>query len=302
MKKHLTLLAFVGLTLTGCAPEAAETEAEAVFETPADALTALRDGYAEAMNAGDLTSLVALYGEDAVYMPGSGIRVSGSEAISQALETSLNVVSDVEIVGEAMQFVDDWALERGRWSFTLAPEGVEPFAQSGYYISVSRQQPDGSFKLAWLATNFDAPPGTPSPPDMAPVAAPDPSLGESLEGLRSAWETEYNAGNAAGVAALYTEDAVAMFAEQSAVEGQAAIQASLEAMGGMAPTVAIMGEGLVSMGDWMVGRGTHTLTGTSPEGEEMSVSGFHLVVCKQDAEGEWKIHWHIGNNYTPVVG
>jgi uncharacterized protein (TIGR02246 family) len=302
MKTYLALLAFVGLTLTGCAPEAEETQAEATFETPADALTGLRDGYAEAMRTGDLEALVALYAEDAVYMPAAGIRVTGHEAIGQSLSPVLERVTEVEIAGDASEIIGDWAIERGRYSLMTMPEGAEAVEQAGYYISVSRRQPDGSFKLAWLASNYNAPPAVPSPPDMAPVPTPDPALDETLEVVRSTWEERYNAGNAEGVAALYTEDAVAMFANQEAVEGSAAIQASLEEMKGMAPRIEIMGEGVARIGDWVVGRGTHTMTMTSPEGEEMSLAGFHLVVCKQDADGQWKIHWHLGNNYTPVVG
>jgi uncharacterized protein (TIGR02246 family) len=302
MNKHLALLAFVGLTLAGCAPEAEETEAETAFETPADMLTDLRDGYAEAMIAGDIASLVALYADDAVYMPAAGIRVVGHEAIGQSLTGLLDVVSDVEIIGDASEIAGDWAIERGHFTMAVAPEGAEAFEQGGYYISVSRLQPDGSLKLAWLASNYNAPPVMPSPPDMTPVPAPDADLDETLEGLRSAWEEQYNAGNAEAVAALYTEDAVAMFAEQTAVEGSGAIQANLEGMSELAPNITITAEGIARIGDWVVGRGTHTMTTTSPEGAEMSIAGFHLVVCKQDADGEWKIHWHIGNNYTPVVG
>jgi uncharacterized protein (TIGR02246 family) len=303
MKRYLALVALVGLTVAGCAPDAEETETEAAAEAPADPLTDLRNGYAQAMNADDVASLLALHTENAVYMPAAGIRVVGQEAIGESLTGLLEVASDVEIVGDASEVIGDWALERGHYTLTVTPEGAEALEQGGYYISVSRMQPDGSLKLAWLASNTDAPPAMPSPPDMAPAPAPAADLDETLEALRSAWQEQYNAGNAEGVAALYTEDAVAMFAEEAAVEGPVAIQASLEGtINELSPRIAITTEGIVRIGDWVVGRGTHTMSMTSPEGTEMSSAGFHLVVCKQDADGEWKIYWHIGNNYTPVVG
>jgi len=60
-------------------------------------------------------------------------------------------------------------------------------------------------------------------PAMAQAGATD--LRAQIEKMDQAWQTAYNAGDAAAVAALYAEDAKVMAPERATVSGRAAIQA-----------------------------------------------------------------------------
>ncbi len=75
MFKYLAILAITLVTLTGCAPPAADTSAD-LATIKADVLN-----WMEAYNAGDADSVAALYSEDAVLMAPGAAAAVGRDAI-----------------------------------------------------------------------------------------------------------------------------------------------------------------------------------------------------------------------------
>jgi uncharacterized protein (TIGR02246 family) len=139
---------------------------------------------------------------------------------------------------------------------------------------------------------------SPAPADTtADVAAAD--------AVRDAWVTAFSAGNAEGVSALYTADAIFMRNHQPTLTGQAAIRAAMQAqMDAMTTSISVTTDETMIMGDTAVGRGRFTTAltpkteGTAPIADE----GSYMTVMQRQADGTWKITRHIGNSSLPMPG
>jgi len=143
---------------------------------------------------------------------------------------------------------------------------------------------------------------------LGACAAPAPPVdttadAAAVSAAADAWATAYNAGNAAGVGALYAADAVFMRNHQPALNGQAAIQAAMaEQMAAMGTRINVTPGETMVMGDTAVGTGQFTTTltpraaGVAPINDE----GGYMVVMQRQADGAWKISHHIGNSVLPM--
>jgi uncharacterized protein (TIGR02246 family) len=126
-----------------------------------------------------------------------------------------------------------------------------------------------------------------APPDLGPVNE-----------LRGKYQAAYNAGDAAALAALYTDDAISLPDHHPAVQGRPAIQKYFEDL--FAEYSATM---MISPGDTDVTpnlaheNGTFTIKVTPKAGgDTISDDGKYLVVLKRGADGAWKIHHDIDNS------
>ena len=127
-----------------------------------------------------------------------------------------------------------------------------------------------------------------------PVAAADKS---DIAALAAVWEKEYNAGNLAGVVALYASDGCRMPPNQDAVHGSDAILAQLKAGKdrGLAK-VKIAVTSAESSGDLRYGIGTYEITGA--DGSHVDHGKWMLVSKKLN--GAWKTQCDIFNSDMPM--
>jgi uncharacterized protein (TIGR02246 family) len=121
-----------------------------------------------------------------------------------------------------------------------------------------------------------------------------------MDEIRGTWEQTYEAGDVAGVAALYATDAIYMAPYAEARNGRAAIeQAFTENMAMMANrAVEIIGTDQGVSGDLAYEIGTYAQT-AEVEGQPYEDFGKYLVVSKRQADGSWKIVAHIFNTNLP---
>jgi ketosteroid isomerase-like protein len=126
------------------------------------------------------------------------------------------------------------------------------------------------------------------------VAAADKS---DIAALAAVWEKEYNAGNLAGVVALYASDGCRMPPNQEAVHGSDAILAQLKAGKdrGLAK-VKIAVTSAESSGDLRYGIGTYEITGA--DGSHVDHGKWMLVSKKSN--GAWKTQCDIFNSDMPM--
>ena len=102
---------------------------------------------AAALNAGDRDAFARLYEEEAtLIVPPDGARVSGRDAIRDALEPTFELEPSAQIeVVEKLQS-DGLALTHARWN-VVGTDGGEQVEMSGHGTIVSRRQPDGSWRI-----------------------------------------------------------------------------------------------------------------------------------------------------------
>jgi ketosteroid isomerase-like protein len=108
-----------------------------------------------------------------------------------------------------------------------------------------------------------------------------------------------NAKDWKGLAALYAEDAMVLPPNQAAVQGRAAIQASLEAPLPLSnfQTRSLEIEG---RGDLAYSRGTYSLTVTPAGAAPIEVRGKYLTIFRKQADGSWKMLRDIWNSDLPL--
>ena len=123
-------------------------------------------------------------------------------------------------------------------------------------------------------------------------ADPDAQVAVKEGGM--AWAAAWNAGNAAGIAALYADDATLLPPDGNAVQGKAAIEAFwkgvMDALPGV--TVALETKELHNLGDVAVEVGSYTDTGA--DGEHVDHGKYLVVWMLKD--GSWQMARDIWNS------
>jgi ketosteroid isomerase-like protein len=129
------------------------------------------------------------------------------------------------------------------------------------------------------------------------------AVAQAMDAIEEAYITSYNAGDAAGVAALFAEDGT-QAPPLSAALDRAGVEAALmeQFVPGVSFVLEVEREDMLVAGDMTAGWGAFTVTATA-EGAEPSVySGRYGVICRQDPDGTWKILRHMYNYEVPPPG
>ena len=125
---------------------------------------------------------------------------------------------------------------------------------------------------------------------------------EAVAAVSDRWEQAALAGDAAGVASLYAEDAVLLAPGAPTAEGRAAIESTLAAMFEAAPaTEASIESGTITFsesGDLAYDVGTYTMAGTTPAGEAWRDEGQYRAVLRT-VGGEGKLVADTWNSDAP---
>ena len=121
----------------------------------------------------------------------------------------------------------------------------------------------------------------------------------AMEAGHEAFMTTFNCGDAAGVAALYTEDAQLLPPNADFVTGRAAVEAFWQGLmdRGIKSMRLITGE-LEDHGETAIDVGRYKLFG---EGERELDQGKYIVVLKR-VDRQWKLHRDIFNSSNPPPG
>lgn len=119
---------------------------------------------------------------------------------------------------------------------------------------------------------------------------------EAIEEHNRQFMSMFKNADGAGLAALYTEDAIMMPPGMDFVRGKEAIGKTLEGLRTMIPEVVFIVEEVGSQGDWAVEMSTYKMLG--PESQELD-HGKYIVVWKFE-NGDWKMHRDIFNSSVPV--
>ena len=104
--------------------------------------------FAEALNAGKLDALVALYEPQASLMPTPGKLVAGTAAIRESLAGFLAGKPKISLTPQLVAQAGDLAVTTAKWVLsTTGPDG-KAATMNGQSIEVVRRQPDGGWLFA----------------------------------------------------------------------------------------------------------------------------------------------------------
>jgi uncharacterized protein (TIGR02246 family) len=122
-----------------------------------------------------------------------------------------------------------------------------------------------------------------------------------IDEVRNRYVAAYNAGDAAGVAALFAEDAIDLPDHQPALEGRAAIENNLKEMFAQnTVAISITPDETEIVGDIAHEHGTFSVTITPKAGGgPMTDSGKYLVILKRGSDGAWLLHHGMDNTSVP---
>jgi uncharacterized protein (TIGR02246 family) len=124
---------------------------------------------------------------------------------------------------------------------------------------------------------------------------------EALNQNREAYVVAENAGDAAGIAALFAPNATFMPPDQPAVSGSAGVQAHYEALfAQMTPSLTVNSRETHAAGDIGYDAGSFSVQATPKAGgDPMHISGKYMVISGRQADGSWKITHMIFNTDEP---
>jgi uncharacterized protein (TIGR02246 family) len=292
--RNLLMLFLAGSFLTACAAEDDAATEEAVAEAPAvsedqAAVEAIAANYQEHFNMGHADVVADLYHDDAVGLFADGSVNLGRAEIEAALDGSMPAFSNLAINREATHMGEGLGLTRGTWTAYIAGADGEPMPNSGRYMTMFRQGEDGAWKIQVVLVNYDSE----QPPEAwAGAASPnvDDEEDEGAAALVAAYEAAWNAGDAAGVAAQWAEDAHVALTMAPTIEGRDAVEAFMaERIGG---TLDIHSKNTIPMGDgWSVNGGWWEVKDV-----EAPYGGTYLGLVWTGEDGASVFQWGISNS------
>ncbi len=121
-------------------------------------------------------------------------------------------------------------------------------------------------------------------------------LKDAFQARNDAWAAAFNAGDAAAVGALYTEDAVLLAPGGAPIVGRAAIADALSGLFGVLGNLRLVTEDVRPAGDAHVidmGRIIYELT--AADGSKTLFTGNYLVVWLRGEDGVWRLFRDIFN-------
>ena len=127
---------------------------------------------------------------------------------------------------------------------------------------------------------------------------------EAINSLRDEFIGLDNASDAAGLARLYTNDAVLMPPNQAAVTGNQAIESWFQTTFDQFTTeFTVASEELEVVGDWAFDWGAY-MTALTPKagGEPTEDRGKYIVILRKQVDGSWRIAHDIWNSDNPAPG
>jgi ketosteroid isomerase-like protein len=134
--------------------------------------------------------------------------------------------------------------------------------------------------------------------ELAPLRTAE-QVEADVEALRVAWLNAANAGDAAGVASFYTDDAVFVDPYGVVHQGRTAIERYYEQSFTRSSGYDIVTEGIIVEGGMVAGYGTYSATLQGPEGPVPSGGRWHSVSLYQP-DGSLKLRFHVSMIPAPM--
>lgn len=104
-------------------------------------VTHLSQEWAKHWNAKNVDALMALYVEDAVFLPADGSRVTGRAAIRDLFTKALAVnTSDLRVHSKATEQSENFAYDSGEYEENITSDGVKRSGKGNYLVIFKRDR------------------------------------------------------------------------------------------------------------------------------------------------------------------
>ncbi|MCM3871497.1 MAG: SgcJ/EcaC family oxidoreductase [Pyrinomonadaceae bacterium] len=119
------------------------TRSQPVDQRTANGIAQISETWAKEWGAKNLNALMALYAEDAVFLPANGSRVTGRAAIRDLFEKALAVnASELRIHSKVTEQSGDLAYDSGEYEETGTSSGVARSGRGNYLVVFRRHGKD----------------------------------------------------------------------------------------------------------------------------------------------------------------
>lgn len=132
----------------------------------------------------------------------------------------------------------------------------------------------------------------------SPAAAED--VRAAIEKASQAWMAAFDAGDAAGIAALYSEDAMLLPPDATQIKGRQAVQETFQGWidAGFKDIVLETVE-VEASGDLAYEVGSFSVKVPAENDQMVTATGSFLVVWKKGADGVWRMHRDTWSDAPP---
>jgi uncharacterized protein (TIGR02246 family) len=126
------------------------------------------------------------------------------------------------------------------------------------------------------------------------------ALGEAIGEINANWSEAFQAGDAATLAAMYTEDAFRLAPNEPTLRGREAMEQSFVTLveSTIARTITINTTEYGGVGNLAYSIGTYAVSYEMEGGTEQE-EGKYLVLSKLADDGSWKIYAHMWSSDSP---
>jgi uncharacterized protein (TIGR02246 family) len=135
----LIISAGAALLFIAAADARAQTAPRAAARGQTTGVAQISERWAKEWGAKNLAAVIALYADDAVFLPSTGSRVTGRAAIRDLFEKALATnTSNLHVRSKVTEQSGDLAYERGEYEETMTSAGVTRSGQGNYLVILRR--------------------------------------------------------------------------------------------------------------------------------------------------------------------
>lgn len=125
---------------------------------------------------------------------------------------------------------------------------------------------------------------------------------QAIEDVNAKFSDFVRQGDAAGIASLYTEDAVLLAPNRDMVRGREAIEKAMKGVLDMgAKDLSLTTVDVGGSGDIAYEVGRYVMTLQPADHQSIQDVGKYVVVWKKGDDGQWQLHVDIWNSSQPMV-
>jgi uncharacterized protein (TIGR02246 family) len=155
------VLAFAAVTIgaLGCGWLGHSETPGTASKADLEAIGRLRSDFVQATNEGDVDKLVALFEDDAVFVPADDPTCEGRDAIADYLDDVMrNTPETIDLDVQETRVEGSWAFERiDATIYSTDSESGEETETWARYFWVLKRQPDGRWKIDRAIYNIEEP-------------------------------------------------------------------------------------------------------------------------------------------------